>query len=131
MGECNDCLEIKKLELQIKECSNHVATKDIEHDTMINSLSTRIVNMEEKYEELKQDVKKEVASINDKVEDIKATIPTMFKNAVNEMMARVVKYIALLIVGIMLIIALSVTRPILVQALQELTKKVEQAEINE
>ena len=119
---CSDCIEVKKLELKIQEVDNHVLTKDIEHETMIDALSTRMVNMEQKFEKLEKKVSQDIKELKD-------SIPTMFKNAVNEMMAKFAKWAFMALVAILLIIALSVTRPVMIQALHELTKKVEEAEI--
>ena len=119
---CSDCIEVKKLELKIQEVDNHVLTKDIEHETMIDALSTRMVNMEQKFERLEKKVSQDIKELKD-------SIPSMFKNAVNEMMAKFAKWAFMALTAILLIIALSVTRPVMIQALHELTKKVEEAEI--
>ena len=119
---CTDCIEVKKLELKIQEVDNHVLTKDIEHETMIDALSTRMVNMEQKFERLEKEVKQDI-------KELKETIPSLFKNAVNEMMAKFAKWIFAGLIALLLIIALSITRPIIVQALNELKMKVEEVEI--
>jgi len=119
---CSDCIEVKKLELKIQEVDNHVLTKDIEHETMIDALSTRMVNMEQKFERLEKEVKQDI-------KELKETIPSLFKDAVNEMMAKFAKWIFAGLIALRLIIALSITRPIIVQALNELKVKVEEAEI--
>lgn len=119
---CSDCIEVKKLELKIQEVDNHVLTKDIEHETMIDALSTRMVNMEQKFERLEKEVKQDIKELKD-------TIPSLFKNAVNEMMAKFAKWIFAGLIALLLIIALSFTRPIILQALNELKTKVEEVEI--
>jgi len=119
---CSDCIEVKKLELKIQEVDNHVLTKDIEHETMIDALSTRMVNMEQKFERLEKEVKQDI-------KELKETIPSLFKNAVNEMMAKFAKWIFAGLIALLLIIALSITRPIIIQALNELKVKVEEVEI--
>lgn len=119
---CSDCIEVKKLELKIQEVDNHVLTKDIEHETMIDALSTRMVNMEQKFERLEKEVKQDIKELKD-------TIPSLFKNAVNEMMAKFAKWIFTGLIALLLIIALSFTRPIILQALNELKTKVEEVEI--
>lgn len=119
---CTDCIEVKKLELKIQEVDNHVLTKDIEHETMIDALSTRMANMEQKFERLEKEVKQDIKELKD-------TIPSLFKNAVNEMMAKFAKWIFTGLIALLLIIALSITRPIIVQALNELKVKVEEVEI--
>lgn len=119
---CSDCIEVKKLELKIQEVDNHVLTKDIEHETMIDALSTRMVNMEQKFERLEKEVKQDIKELKD-------TIPSLFKNAVNEMMAKFAKWIFAGLIALLLIIALSITRPIIIQALNELKVKVEEVEI--
>ena len=141
MGEhCDDCIEAQKLKFQIegldislqknKVCIDGIKTqqeaRDIEHEAMIQNLSTRMDSMEQKFDELKKEVKTDIASI-------KEEIPSLFKNAVNDLMARMFRYIVLgvaTVIGfLILVVVLAFTRPYIVDSLKELTTKVEQAEI--
>ena len=42
-------------------------TKDIEHETMIDALSTRMVNMEQKFERLEKEVKQDIKELKDTI----------------------------------------------------------------
>ena len=137
---CDDCIEVQKLKFQIdgldislqknKVCIEGIKTqqeaRDIEHEAMIQNLSTRMDSMEQKFDELKKEVKTDIASI-------KEEIPSLFKNAVNDLMARMFKYIvfgvATVIGFLILVVVLAFARPYIVDSLKELTTKVEQAEI--
>ena len=137
---CDDCIEVRKLKFQIegldislqknKVCIEGIKTqqeaRDIEHEAMIQNLSTRMDSMEQKFDELKKEVKTDIASI-------KEEIPSLFKNAVNDLMARMFRYIVLgvaTVIGfLILVVVLAFARPYIVDSLKELTTKVEQAEI--
>ena len=137
---CEECIEVRKLKFQIegldislqknKVCIEGIKTqqeaRDIEHEAMIQNLSTRMDSMEQKFDELKKEVKTDIASV-------KEEIPSLFKNAVNDLMARMFKYVvfgvATVIGFLILVVVLAFARPYIVDSLKELTTKVEQAEI--
>jgi F0F1-type ATP synthase membrane subunit b/b' len=59
------------------------------------------------------------------------SIPTMFENSVNALLAKIGKWL-LISVGVLLaVIILAVTRPILIDALDELHDKIENVEVIE
>lgn len=138
--QCEDCIEVRKLKFQIEgldiSLQKHKISldgvkslqesRDIEHEAMIQNLSTRMDSMEQKFDELKEKVTSDIASI-------KEEIPSLFKNAVNDLMARMFRYIVLgvaTVIGfLVLVVILAFTRPYIVDSLKELTTKVEQAEI--
>ena len=101
-------------------------SRDIEHEAMIQNLTTRMDSMEQKFDELKEKVASDIASI-------KEEIPSLFKNAVNELMAKMFRYIVLGVATVIgffiLVVVLAFARPYIVDSLKELTIKVEQAEI--
>jgi Flp pilus assembly protein TadB len=137
---CEECIEVRKLKFQIEGLDislqknkiqvegirTQQEARDIEHEAMIQNLSTRMDSMEQKFDELKKEVKTDIASI-------KEEIPSLFKSAVNELMARVFKYIMLgllsIIALVVLAIVLAFTRPYIVESLKELTQKVEQFDV--
>ena len=137
---CEDCVEVQKLKFQIEgldiSLQKHKITvdgvrtiqesRDTEHEAMIQNLTTRMDSMEQKFDELKEKVISDIASI-------KEEIPSLFKNAVNELMAKMFRYIVLGVVTVIgfliLVVVLAFARPYIVDSLKELTTKMEQVEI--
>ena len=137
---CEDCVEVQKLKFQIEgldiSLQKHKITvdgvrtiqesRDMEHEAMIQNLTTRMDSMEQKFDELKEKVISDIASI-------KEEIPSLFKNAVNELMAKMFRYIVLGVVTVIgfliLVVVLAFARPYIVDSLKELTTKMEQVEI--
>lgn len=120
------CLVLQRLAVKVDDVEMKLSHRDAEQGLTISSITTRIDNMEDKYDELRSDVKKEIQSIKD-------DIPEMFANAINDLMAKifktVLKVIATLIGFIILVCVLAFSRPYLVSAIDELKQKVEQAEV--
>lgn len=137
---CDDCIEVQKLKFQIEGLDislqknkiqvegirTQQEARDIEHEAMIQNLSTRMDSMEQKFDELKKEVKNDIASI-------KEEIPSLFKSAVNELMARAFRYIMLGLLSVVALVAIAIvmafTRPYIVESLKELTQKVEQVDV--
>ena len=122
MSECQDCIEVKKLNLDVKRLENDVQTRDIEHDVIIKGVASRMDNLEQKFDDLRKDVKQDIQSIKD-------DIPALFKHAINELLATIAKWLIGGLIVILVIIAFAFSRPVLVQALQELTNKVNTYEV--
>lgn len=120
------CLALQRLAVEVDDIKMRQNHRDMEQELIIKHISTRMDNMEEKYEELRADVKKEVQSIKD-------AIPEMFTNAINDLMAKILKttlkVIATLVGFIILVCVLAYSRPYLVKALDEIKQKVEQVEV--
>jgi len=134
MGEsCADCPEMKRLtfelkgiDLEVTALQRETSNRDVEHDAVIQGVATRINNMEQKFTELKDEVKADIKSIKDE-------IPAMFENAINKLMARVLKWM-LVSVGsflgiILLIVLLAFSRPYIVNSLQELLDRTKTIEV--
>ena len=133
MLSCKDCEEIQKLQFQIDHArlvhdridlaiegiQQNQQNRDIEHETIITNVVNRMDSMETKFDELRQDMRKGINDIRDE-------IPQLFQNAVNELLARLMKLIAVGFLGLIalgfLTIVLAFSRPYIVQGLQELTK---------
>jgi hypothetical protein len=122
VSECEDCLEVKKLKLDVLALENNVSCRDVEHDVIIQGVATRMDNLETKFDDLRKDVKSDIQSIKD-------DIPGLFKNAINDLLATVAKWLIGGLIVILVIIAFAFSRPVLVQALQELTNKVNTYEV--
>lgn len=101
MGTCADCIEIKKIGMEVEKLRNESTCRDMEHETTQDNLSRRITSMEQKFEELKKEVKEDIKSI-------KADIPIMFDNAINKIFARLAKW-GLLGIGAIILVTLSKT----------------------
>ena len=132
---CEDCQEIKRLEFQIESTDLAIQrgqqaqmNKDIEHEIMIQNLTTRMDTMSQDFVEFKQEVK-------DDIQSIKNDIPVMFDNAVNKLLAKIAKWLIVGIVGFIVFVILTITlafnRPHIVAGLEELTKKVQTMEIQQ
>lgn len=122
MSECEDCLEVKKLKLDVLALEKNVSCRDIEHDVIIQGVATRMDNLETKFDDFRQDVKKDIQSIKD-------DIPVLFKHAINELLATIAKWFLIAGVILLLVIILALSRPILTQALEELKTKVQTYEV--
>ena len=129
MNGCVDCIEIKRVSFQIKDIDLQLGAikqaqemKDIEHETMIQNLTTRMDTMSDDFKTLKAEVRQDIQGIRD-------DIPRLFENAVNKLLAKIAKWL-LISMGILIaIILLAVTRPMLVKGIDELKNKIETVEV--
>jgi hypothetical protein len=122
MSECDDCLEVKKLKFDVLALENNVSCRDVEHDVIIQGVATRMDNLETKFDDLRKDVKSEIQSVKD-------DIPGLFKHAINELLATIAKWLIGGLIVILLIIAFAFSRPVIINALEELTNKVKTYEV--
>lgn len=131
---CEDCQEIRDLKYQlgmtsldVKEACLVQTNKDIEHESMIQNLGNRMGTMSQEFIDFKKEMK-------DEVQSIKTEIPAMFDNAVNKLLARILKWaigvIALVFLIGILTTVLAFNRNNIVKALQELQQKVEHMEVS-
>ena len=132
-----DSLElcIQKQDIKINEVRGLQEARDIEHEAMIQGLTSRMDNMANEFDSFKKNIDTKIqemnASVNKKIDDMEKSIPTMFENSVNALLAKIGKWL-LISTGILLaVIVLAITRPILVNALSELTDKIENVEVIE
>ncbi|HCI29575.1 MAG TPA: hypothetical protein DE117_05305 [Fervidobacterium sp.] len=146
---CEDCPEIlktkfqvdslelciKKQDVKIEEVRGIQEARDIEHEAMIRGLTSRMDNMANEFDSFKKNIDSKIgemnSSVNTKIDAMEKSIPTMFENSVNALLAKIAKWL-LISVGVLLaVIILAVTRPVLIDALDELHNKIENVEVIE
>jgi len=132
-----DSLElcIQKQDIKINEVRGIQEARDIEHEAMIQGLTSRMDNMANEFDSFKKNIDTKIqemnSSVNKKIDDMEKSIPSMFENSVNALLAKIGKWL-LISVGVLLaVILLAVTRPILIDALDELHDKIENVEVIE
>ena len=126
---CLDCKEIKKLEFRIARtdlCIERVSQqqehKDIEHEQMIQNLTTRMDTMSQDFIDFKNEVKEDIQSI-------KTEIPDMFNNAINKLLAKMFRAVAVGVFIIICVVILAFSRPIILKGIDELRHWVETVEV--
>ena len=126
---CLDCKEIKKLEFRIARtdlCIERVSQqqehKDIEHEQMIQNLTTRMDTMSQDFIDFKNEVKEDIQSI-------KTEIPDMFNNAINKLLAKMFRAVAVGVFIIICVVVLAFSRPIILKGIDELRHWVETVEV--
>ncbi len=136
MEACEDCPEIKKVEFQVASLELNMRkhqvevdgirqeqlNKDIEHETMIQGLTTRMDTIKEDLSAFKDEVRTDIQSIE-------AKIPAMFEAAMNKLLARIAKWMLICIGALLLASIVAWNRPQIVSFLKEITTKAEQVEI--
>ena len=146
---CEDCPEIlktrfqidslelciQKQDIKINEVRGLQEARDIEHEAMIRGLTSRMDNMANEFDSFKKNIDVKIqemnTSVNKKIDDMEKSIPSMFENSVNALLAKIGKWL-LISTGILLaVIILAVTRPILLDALNEISTKIENVEVIE
>lgn len=126
---------IQKQDIKINEVRGLQEARDIEHEAMIQGLTSRMDNMANEFDSFKKNIDTKIqemnSSVNKKIDDMEKGIPTMFENSVNALLAKIGKWL-LISVGVLLaVIILAVTRPILLDALNEISTKIENVEVIE
>ena len=126
---CLDCKEIKKLEFRIartdlciERASQQQEHKDIEHEQMIQNLTTRMDTMSQDFIDFKNEVKEDIQSI-------KTEIPDMFNNAINKLLAKMFRAVAVGVFIIICVVILAFSRPIILKGIDELRHWVETVEV--
>jgi len=136
MEACKDCPEIKKVEFQVASLELNMkkhqvevdgirqeqTNRDIEHETMIQGLTTRMDTIKEDLSAFKDEVRTDIQSIE-------AKIPAMFEAAMNKLLARIAKWMLICIGALLLASIVAWNRPQIVSFLKEITTKAEQVEI--
>lgn len=134
---CEDCVEVKKLGFQIDGLGivlqkqniridgvqQEQASRDIEHEQMIQNLTTRMDTMSQEFVDFKKEVK-------DDIKSIKEEIPEMFDNAVNKLLAKMLKYLVIAICGLFIVIILSFTKPLILKSIDNFKSWVETYEVS-
>ena len=134
---CEDCLEVKKLGFQIDGLGIVLQkqniridgvqqvqeSRDIEHEQMIQNLTTRMDTMSQEFIDFKKEVK-------DDIKSIKEEIPEMFDSAVNKLLAKMLKYLLIAIGGLIVVIVLSFTRPLILKGIDNFKIWVETCEVS-
>lgn len=148
-ADCDTCPEIKKMEfrmgaldltlqrnkLDMDSIRQIQESRDIEHETMIQGLTTRMDNMTSEFGEFKKEMSSKIGdintSVNTRLNQIEKSIPTLFETSVNALLAKIAKWLLISIGVILVAIIIAVTRPVIVKALDELKQTVENTQIIE
>ena len=133
---CLDCKEIKKLEFRIARtdlCIERVSQqqehKDIEHEQMIQNVTTRMDTVLQDITDFKKEVKEDIQGVKSDLASIKKDIPDMFDNAVNKLLAKMFKYVLGGILIILCVIALAFSRPLVLKGIDGVRQWVENVEV--
>ena len=132
-----DSLElcIQKQDIKINEVRGLQEARDIEHEAMIQGLTSRMDNMANEFDSFKKNIDTKIqemnSSVNKKIDDMEKSIPTMFENSVNALLAKIGKWLLISVGVLIAVIILAVTRPILLDALNEISTKIENVEVIE
>jgi SMC interacting uncharacterized protein involved in chromosome segregation len=149
MEACKDCPEIKKVEFQIDSLELVVQrtkievdsvrqtqeARDIEHEAMIQGLSMRMDMVKTELDSFKKDINAKFEgldkSVTSSLEKMELSIPKMFEQSMNALLARIGKGL-INTLGVIVAITLSaVTRPIILSALREIEHRIEQVNIGD
>jgi len=132
-----DSLElcIQKQDIKINEVRGLQEARDIEHEAMIQGLTSRMDNMANEFDSFKKNIDVKIqemnSSVNKKIDDMEKSIPSMFENSVNALLAKIGKWLLISVGVLIAVILLAVTRPIILDALNEISTKIENVEVIE
>ena len=115
-------LVVQKQKLDIEQVQQTQQNKDIEHEQMIQNLTTRMDTMSQDLVDFKKEVKQDIASI-------KKDIPDMFDNAVNKLLAKMFKYFLIGVLILAGVIILALSRPVILKGINEIYTWVESVEV--
>ena len=138
---CEECTEVRKLgfqidglgivlqkqNLRIDGVKQEQDTRDIEHEQMIQNLTTRMDTMSQDFTEFKQEIKQEVRSIK---EGMKEDIPKMFDDAISKLLAKMFKYLVIGILFVLFILGVSFTKPLILKGVDNFKSWVEMYEVS-
>ena len=126
---CTNCHEIKRLEFQIagdeliiKDVNQTQQNKDIEHEQMIQNLTNRMDTVSQDLQTFKEEVREDI-------QNIKKDIPAMFDNAVNKLLAKMFRIVAIGVFIIVCVIILAFSRPVILKGIDEVRHWVETVEV--
>ena len=140
---CTDCPEITRLKfllqgqdlviqkqkLDIEDVQQIQTNKDIEHEQMIQNVTTRMDTVLQDITDFKKEVKEDIQGVKSDLASIKKDIPDMFDNAVNKLLAKMFKYVLGGILIIICVIALAFSRPLVLKGIDEVKHWVENVEV--
>ena len=140
---CEDCPEITRLKFQlegqslviqkqkldIEDVQQTQTNKDIEHEQMIQNVTTRMDTVLQDITDFKKEVKEDIQGVKSDLASIKKDIPDMFDNAVNKLLAKMFKYVLWGIFAIICVIALAFSRPLVLKGIDEVKHWVENVEV--
>lgn len=140
---CEDCTEIKKLGFQIdglelvlqrqkvelEGVRQSQEGKDVEHEQMIQNLTTRMDTVTQDIADFKKEVKEDIQGVKSDIATIKSDIPDMFDNAVNKLLAKMFKWVMMVVLVLVAVIVLAFTRPVILKGIDEIRHWVETVEV--
>ena len=122
-------LVMQKQKLDIEDVQQTQANKDIEHEQMIQNVTTRMDTVLQDITDFKKEVKEDIQGVKSDLASIKKDIPDMFDNAVNKLLAKMFKYVLGGILIILCVIALAFSRPLVLKGIDEVKHWVENVEV--
>lgn len=140
---CQNCGEIKKLYFQIKDTDVQIRSqkleieavqqrqdaKDIEHEQMIQNITTRMDTMSSDFINMSSDFIYFKKEVKEDIQSIKNEIPDMFNNAINKLMAKILKVVAGGVLIVICVIVLAFSRPVILKGIDEFRNWVETVEV--
>ena len=79
--------------------------------------------------EVKEDIQKVQTDVKQDIQSMKNDIPAMFDNAVNKLLAKMFKYVAIGLIIIIGAIALAFSRPLVLKGIDEVRTWIESVEV--
>ena len=140
---CEDCTKTKKLDfqlnglelvvqkqkLEIESVQQTQNSKDIEHEQMIQNVTTWMDIMSQDLSEFKKEVKEDIQGVKEDLASIKKDIPDMFDNAVNKLLAKMFKGVAIAVAIFLGVVVLAFSRPVILKGIDEVRHWVENVEV--
>ena len=123
-------LIIQRQKLDIEDVQQTQTNKDIEHEQMIQNVTTRMDTVLQDITDFKKEVKQDIQGVKSDLASIKKDIPDMFDNAVNKLLAKMFKYVlcGMLVIGCIIVLAFS--RPVILKGIDEVRNWVEHVEVD-
>jgi hypothetical protein len=124
----DDCVSLETLALQVQQI-------DFEHEVIISGMANRMTNMETKFEDFKESVKADLqqnkTDTKEQIQTIKTEIPELFKSAMNEMLAKIAKWMLLGVALIVLAVIVSFSKAIVLEGIKNIYSAVETYKVGE
>ena len=140
---CENCPEVRKLgfqidgldiviqkhKVQLDAVEQTQLGKDIEHEQMIQNLTTRMDIVTQDIADFKKEVKEDIQSVKTDIATIKTDIPCMFDNAVNKLLAKMFRRVLIAVLIFSGIIVFAFSRPIILNGIDEIKHFIETVEV--